>query len=173
VRTASDPMKLAPAMQKVVAEVDPDQAVYDIQTMEAGLSNSLAGRRFMLRLFGIFGGLAVLLAAVGIYGIVSYLVTERTHEFGVRIALGAQRKDVLSLVVSRIVKTTVVGVFIGVAGSLALTRLISRSLYGVTATDPLTYSLMSVLLVGVAVVASYIPARRATRVDPVVALTCE
>lgn len=173
VRSSSDPMRLAPALQKIVAEVDPDQAVFDIQTMEDGLSESLAGRRFLMRLFGVFGGLAVVLAAVGIYGIVSYLVTERTHEFGVRIALGAQRNDVVKLVVRGVLKTTAVGVLIGVAGSLALTRLIAQFLYGVKATDPLTYSLVSLLLIAVAVAASYVPARRATRVDPVVALRCE
>ena len=111
--------------------MDPDQAVFDIQTMEEGLSQSLAGQRFLMRLFGTFGGLAVVLAAVGIYGIVSYLVTERTREFGVRIALGAQREDVVKLVVSGVLKTTAVGVLIGIAGSLALTRLIAQFLYGV------------------------------------------
>jgi putative ABC transport system permease protein len=173
IRSQSDPTRLAPALQKIVAEVDPDQAVFDIQTMEAGLSESLAGRRFLMRLFGVFGGMAMLLAAVGIYGIASYLVTERTREFGVRIALGAQRKDVLGLVLRGVLKTAMVGVVVGVAGSLALTRLISQFLYGVKATDPLTYSLVSFLLIAVAVVASLIPARRATRIDPVVALRYE
>ena len=173
IRSSSDPMRLVPALQKIVAEVDPDQAVFDIQTMETGLSESLAARRFLMRLFGVFGGTAVLLAAVGIYDIASYLVTERTREFGVRIALGAQRKDVLGFVVRGVLKTASLGVVIGIAGSLALTRLISQFLYGVEATDPLTYSLVSFLLIAVAVGASFIPAQRATRVDPVVALRCE
>jgi putative ABC transport system permease protein len=173
IRAHSDPMALASAVQGIVAEVDKDQAVFNIESMEQGLDESLSSYGFLMRLFGIFGGLAVMLAVVGIYGVMSYSVTQRTHEFGVRLALGAGRGDVLRLVIMRGLKITVIGVVIGIAGSLALTRLISGMLYGVKATDPLTYTIVAVVLMAVALLACYIPARRATKVDPMVALRYE
>jgi putative ABC transport system permease protein len=124
-------------------------------------------------LYGIFGVIAVFLAAVGIYGVMSYTVSQRTHEFGVRMAMGAQKGDVLRLVVRYGLKLTLIGLAIGIGASYWLTKLLSGSLYGVTAADPLTYGVVSVFLVGVAIAACYFPARWATKVDPLVALRHE
>jgi putative ABC transport system permease protein len=173
IRTGSEPMSLATAVRRVVSEVDNDQAVYDIMTMEDRLSESLAPWRFQMRLYGIFAGLAVTLAAVGIFGVMSYSVSQRTHEFGIRMALGAHRGDVLKLVMKRGLVLALIGVAIGVAVALGLTRLIASELYGVTPTDPVTFTAVALVLVGVALLASYIPARRATKVDPLVALRHE
>jgi putative ABC transport system permease protein len=141
--------------------------------MNQALAEMLAPERFWMQLYGIFAALAVILAAVGIYGVMSYTVSQRTHEIGVRMAIGAQRGDVLKLVIKQGLKLTIIGAAIGVGGGFGLTRLISRYLYGVTATDPLTYILVSVFLAGVAVIACSIPARRAAKVDPAVALRYE
>jgi putative ABC transport system permease protein len=173
IRTASDPMALAGAVQKVVAEVDKDQVVYNLRTLEQVLSEFLGPWRFFMRLFGIFGGLAVLLATVGIYGVMSNAVNRRTHEFGVRMANGAERRDILKLVLLHGLKVTLIGVVIGVAGSLALTRLIAGLLHGVKPTDPVTFTAVAVFLTGIALLAAYIPARRASKVDPMVALRYE
>ena len=161
------------SVKRIVAELDKDQPVTDIMTMDEVLSRSISGQRFYMQLLGIVGGLALLLAAVGIYGVMSYSVTERTHEIGIRVALGARRTDVLRLVVNLGLKLTLIGVAAGVLVALGLTRLITGFLFGVKATDPLTYALISSLLVGVAVLACYLPARRATKVDPMVALRYE
>jgi putative ABC transport system permease protein len=166
-------MMLAGAVQRIVAEVDKDQAVFDIQSLEQAISSWVAPQRFWMRLFGIFAGLAVLLAAIGIYGVISYSVSQRTHEIGVRMALGAERNDVLKLVLRQGLKLALIGVAIGIAGSFALTRLIAQFLYGVKATDPMTFAAVALLLTAVALAASYIPARRATKVDPLVALRHE
>jgi putative ABC transport system permease protein len=173
IRTSSNPMKLAGPLQQIVAGLDKDLAVFDVKTMEEALADSLSYYSFMIRLFGIFGGLALLLAAVGIYGVMSYSVAQRTHEIGVRLALGAQTSDVLKIILRQGLKLTLIGVAIGIAGSLALTRLISRMLFGVKATDPLTYAIVSLILTAIALLACYIPARRATKVDPMVALRYE
>lgn len=172
-RTASDPLSLVVPLQKVARQIDKDQAVFEIHTLEAALSDRLGFPRFEMQLFGIFGGLALILAAVGIYGVISYVVTQRTHEIGVRMALGAGHADVLRMVVGRGIKTIVAGVAAGIVASLALTRLIAGFLFDVKSTDPLTYSIVTLVLVAVAVVACYVPARRATRVDPMVALRHE
>jgi len=161
------------SVKRIVAELDKDQPVTDIMTTDEVLSRSISGQRFYMQLLGIVGGLALLLAAVGIYGVMSYSVTERTHEIGIRVALGARRTDVLRLVVNLGLKLTLIGVAAGVLVALGLTRLITGFLFGVKATDPLTYALISSLLVGVAVLACYLPARRATKVDPMVALRYE
>lgn len=160
-------------MRRIAAEVDKDQPVYDIMTMEQVLSQFVSPWRFYMQLMGLFAGMAVVLAAVGIYGLISYSVSERTHEIGLRIALGAQKADVLKLVVKQGVILTLVGVAIGLVSAIALTRLIANLLFGVTATDPVTFLSISLLLIGVAFLACYIPARRATKVDPMVALRCE
>jgi putative ABC transport system permease protein len=124
-------------------------------------------------LLGVFAGMALMLSSVGIYGVISYLVGQRTHEIGVRIALGARRWDVLNLILSQGAKLTVVGIVIGVGASLGVTKLMARMLYGVTASDPLTFIGVAMLLASVALAACYIPTRRAMRVDPTVALRCE
>ncbi len=173
VRTAGDPMNLVVSLQKVVADVDKDQALFGTQSMESGLADSVAFPRFHMHLFGIFGGLGLVLAAVGIYGVTSYLVAQRTHEIGVQMALGARRGDVLRVVIGRGLGATIIGLSVGIAASLALTRLISGFLFGVKATDPLTYSVVALVLATVAMVACYLPARRATKVDPMVALRHE
>jgi putative ABC transport system permease protein len=153
--------------------VDKNQPVSDIKTMDQVLSDSLARRRIYMALLGMFAGAALLLAAVGIYGVMSYTVNQRVHEIGLRLALGAERADVLRLILSEGTKIAFVGTAIGIAVALALTRLMTSLLYGVTATDPATLLAVAALPVLVAVVACYIPARRAVRVDPMVALRHE
>jgi putative ABC transport system permease protein len=170
VRTSSNPLNFASALRQVVARADKTQVVFDIMTMEQSLSEGFAYRRFYMQLFGIFSGLAVVLAIVGIYGVMSYSVSRRTREIGVRVALGAGRPSILRLVVKQGLKLTLMGVTTGIAGAMALTRLIANLLYGVKAIDPLTLGIVSFLLIGVGLAASYVPARRATRVDPISAL---
>jgi putative ABC transport system permease protein len=173
VRTAGAPLGIVAAIQKAAAEVDKDQPLFQIQTMDSALAGSLAGPRFLMRLFGIFAAVALGLAAVGIYGVMSYLVTRRTHEIGVRMALGARPSHVLRIVVGRGAAVASAGLAIGIAVSLALTRLIARMLFGVKTTDPLTYAAVSILLLLVALTACWLPARRALRVNPLVALRHE
>jgi ABC-type antimicrobial peptide transport system permease subunit len=150
-----------------------EQVIYGAQSMEEIIADSLAARRFSMILLGVFAALALMLASIGIYGVISYLVGQRTHEIGVRIALGARRGDVLHLILSQGAKLTLLGILIGVAASLVLTRLMARMLYGVSATDPLTFVGVVLILALVALAACYIPTRRAMRVDPIVALRCE
>ena len=164
---------LALVVTKAVAGIDPDQPVTHIMTMDQVLAESIGDWRFYMRLLGIFAGIAVLLAAVGIYGVMSYSVNERTHEFGVRVALGALPGDVLGLVAGLGLKLAGIGVVIGILLALGLTRLITRFLFGVKPTDPVTYAAVAIALVFVALVGCYIPARRAMRVDPMVALRYE
>lgn len=161
------------AVKKALAEIDPDLPITDLQTMDHVLEGSLGDWQFYMRCLAIFAGIAVLLAVVGIYGVMSYFVSERTHEFGLRVALGALPSDVLRLVTRLGLKLTMIGVVVGVVLSIGLTRLISDFLVGVKPTDPVTYAAVAVLLIGVALVACYIPARRATKVDPMVALRYE
>jgi putative ABC transport system permease protein len=173
VRTASDPMSMIPAIRNQVLSIDKDQPVSDIMTMEQRLAKSVAASRFVMLLLGSFSVLALGLAAVGIYGVMSYLVTQRTQEIGVRMALGAQKRDVLKLVVRRGMVLAIIGTAIGLVASLALTRLMRSLLFEVTPTDWLTFVITSVVLLTVALLACYIPARRATKVDPLVALRYE
>jgi ABC-type antimicrobial peptide transport system permease subunit len=147
--------------------------VYNVQTLNEVVSNSFAARRLSMMLLGVFAALALVLACVGIYGVISYLVGKRTHEIGVRVALGAQRKDVLQMVIGHGAKMTLIGVAIGIGAALGLTRLMANQLFGVSAHDPLTFAGVAMLLILVAIAACYIPARRAMRVDPVVALRHE
>src|SRR5207245_2593558 len=149
------------------------QPVASVQTMDEIVEKTVAPRRFKMVLLGSLAVLALALGAVGLYGVISYAVTERTHEIGIRMALGARREDVLKLVVVEGVKLTAIGVALGIVSALALTRFLSSLLYGVKPTDPLTFIAVSLILIGVALLASYIPARRATKVDPMVALRCE
>ena len=164
---------LATAAKKAVTELDPDQPVTDFMTMDQVLAESIGDTRFYMSLLGLFAGIAVLLAVVGIYGVMSYFVSERTHEIGIRVALGALPSDVLSLVGKLGLKLTLIGVAIGVGLAIGLTRLIAGFLVGVKPTDPVTYAVVAAGLMGVALLACYIPARRATRVDPMVALRYE
>ena len=172
-RTSADPLNAIPAIRNQVLALDPDQPVFDIKTMDERLSKSVAVSRFIMFLLGVFAALATLLAAVGIYGLMAYTVSQRTHEIGVRMALGAGAADVVSLVLKQGLKLVLAGVGIGVAGSLALTRLMESLLFEVSATDPLTFALISAVLTGVALAACFVPARRATRVDPMIALRYE
>ncbi|HEX3560945.1 MAG TPA: ABC transporter permease [Pyrinomonadaceae bacterium] len=173
VRAEGDPASLAPAVRGAIAGVDADLPVYRVTTMEQMVADSLAQRRFSMTLFGVFAALALALAVVGLYGVMSYAVAQRTHEFGLRMALGAQRRDILRMVVGQGLVLVGVGLAAGLVGALALTRVMSSLLYGVSATDPLTYAGIALLLAAVALLASYIPARRATKVDPMVALRYE
>jgi len=173
VRTASDPASLASAVRSQVLAVDSTQPIYHVSTMERTLSDSLAPRRFNMLLLGIFAAIALSLATVGIYGVMAFAVTQRTHEIGIRMALGAERSRVLGLIVTQGLRLTLVGVIIGLAGAWALTRFLTSFLFGVHATDVPTFVVVSAVLVVVSVLASYIPARRATKVDPMVALRYE
>jgi putative ABC transport system permease protein len=173
IRSASDPASLAAAVRSKVQEVDPNQPVDDVATMEERFSKAVAPQRFNALVFGMFAGLAVILAGVGVYGVMAYSVVRRTHEIGIRMALGAERRDVIGLVLRRGALLAAIGTLLGFAGALALTRFLSNLLYGVTVRDPLTFVGVSLILAAVALMASYIPARRATKVDPIVALRCE
>jgi putative ABC transport system permease protein len=170
VRADVDPMSLATTVRRTVWEIDKDQSVSDISSMEEVVSESVARQRFSMLLLGVFAGLALLLAAVGIYGVMSYSVAQRTHEIGIRIALGAQRSDVLKMTVGEGLRLVSTGVVIGLGTALILTRVMSSLLFGVSTNDPITFITISLILVSVAVLASYVPALRATRVDPMFAL---
>jgi putative ABC transport system permease protein len=170
VRSDSNPSMLGSAVRQAVFSVDKDQPVSDIQPFDQVLADSLAGRRFSMFLLALFASGALALAAVGIYGVISYSVTQRTNEFGIRVALGAQSRDVLALVVRQSMLLILTGTVIGLAASFALTRLLSSLLFGVSATDLPTFAIVSLVLIAVAMLASFIPARRATKVDPLVAL---
>jgi predicted permease len=172
-RTKDDPMRLAAGMRQAVESVDANEPVANIQTMDDIVQKLVAPRRFKLVLLGSFALLALVLGAVGLYGVISYAVTERTHEIGIRRALGAQRNDVLKLVIGQGFKLALTGVGIGILGAMTLTRFLSSLLYGVKPTDPLTFVSVSLLLIAVSLLAAYIPARRATKVDPMVALRYE
>jgi predicted permease len=173
VRTTNDPASMAAAVTSEVRALEPNAPVYDVKSMEQWLSESLARRRFSMLMLGLFAVVAMLLAAVGIYGVMSYTVEERTREIGIRVALGARTRDVLNLVVRRGIALAAIGVGIGLAGAVALTRLMASLLFGVGATDPLTFALIALLLMLVALLACYVPARRATKVDPMIALRYE
>jgi putative ABC transport system permease protein len=171
--TAGGPEQLADAMRAVVQAVDPEQPVYRVSTMERFFSAEVAGPRATMFLMGTLSVAAMILAAVGIYGVMAYAVTQQSHEIGIRMALGATERYVLRLVVGQGMTLTLIGEVIGLAGAFALTRLMTSLLFGVSATDPTTFTIIALLLTGVALLACYIPALRATKVDPLLALRSE
>ena len=172
-RTSGDPMSIVPSVRHAVAEVDPNKPAGNIRTVEQNLDRQVQYLRLYIVLLGVFGAVAAVLAAIGIYGVMAYSVAERTREIGIRMALGAGARDVLALVVRQALLLTGIGLTLGLAASFALTRVIKSALYEVTATDPATYVGVSALLIAVALAASFIPTRRAARVDPTVALRYE
>jgi putative ABC transport system permease protein len=163
----------AATIRNQVRAIEPDELVLQVVTMDELLSNSVAARRFQMLLLGVFAAVALIIAMMGVYGVISYAVSRRTREIGIRMALGAQAGDVLRMVVWWGMSLTLIGVALGLAAALALTRVIKNLLFNVSATDPATFALVAMLLVGVALIASYIPARRATKVDPLRALRHE
>jgi len=173
VRTAGDPLSLAAAVRQAIHSVDPNQPAAEVRTVESLLDEMVAQRRLRMTLLAAYAGLALLLAAVGIYGVLAYFVTQRTSEIGVRMALGAQTGDVLRFVLRRGMRLALIGVALGSIASFAMMRLMKTLLFGVSATDPLTFGAVALLLLSVALLACYLPARRATKVDPLVALKCE
>lgn len=172
-RTTLAPASLANDVKAAVWAVDKDQPIYNLKTMDEIIAETKSTPRLTLVLLSLFSGLALLLAAVGLYGVMSYLVAQRTHEIGIRLALGAQAGDVLKLIVGQGMALALLGVSLGLGAALALTRLMARLLYGVSATDPLTFAVVALLLSLIALLACYLPARRATRIDPLVALRHE
>ena len=172
-RTQGDPTAVMGQVRETVKEIDPREVIYNVQTMDDVVATSYAARRLTMILLTAFAVLALALACVGIYGVISYLVGQRTQEIGIRMALGAQRRDILYLVLGEGTKMALAGAAIGIAASLALTRLMAKQLFGVSAHDPVTYASVAFVLMLVAIAACYIPARRAVRVDPMTSLRCE
>jgi putative ABC transport system permease protein len=169
----SDPLALAAAAQNAVASVNRDIPLANLRTMQDVIAESVLRRRFAMLLLSIFSGFAILLAAIGLYGVMSYTVSQRTHEIGIRMALGAQKEDVSKLIVGQGMRLAALGVALGIIASVALTRLMATLLFGVSARDPITFGTVAALLAAVALLANYVPARRATKVDPMVALRYE
>jgi putative ABC transport system permease protein len=173
-RTSSpEPRALAATVQREILAIDPDQPVYKVRTMDELMADSMARRRLAMLLLALFAVVALVLAAVGIYGVMSFSVTQRAHEMGIRLALGASRASVFRLVLGQSLWLALAGVALGLAGSLVMAGLISSLLFNVKPRDPLTFSLVAMLLTLVALIASYLPARKATKVDPVVSLRYE
>ncbi len=172
-RTDGDPTGVMGQVRETVKEIDPREVIYSVQTMDDVVATSYAARKLTMILLAVFAALALALACVGIYGVISYLVGQRTQEIGIRMALGAQRRDILNLVLSEGTRMALVGAVVGMVASLVLTRLMSAQLFGISAHDPLTYATVAALLMSVAIAACYIPARRATRVDPMTSLRRE
>jgi predicted permease len=166
-KTSVDPATIATAVQKATMSIDPDQPVYAVRAMDELLADSMLRRRLIMVLLAVFAGLALTLAALGIYGVISYWVAQRSHEIGIRLALGATRGNVLGMVVGQSLAVVAIGVAIGLAGSLALTRLIATMLFDVNTTDPTTFVIVCGSLLMVGLMASLVPALRATLVDPV------
>jgi putative ABC transport system permease protein len=172
-RERAAPLMSVPAVRDALHQVDPTEPLTEIETMNQVVSGSLKDWRFHATMLGIFGALALFIAAIGVYGVISYSIAQRTHEIGIRVALGAQRVDVLRLVISQGARLALAGIAVGVLAAIGLTRLMASLLYGVAPTDPLTFVGVAILLAIVALLACYIPARRAMRVDPMTALRHE
>lgn len=172
-RTASEPQNFVQPVSKAIYSIDKEQALTDVRTMEEVLARSMSGRRFNMTLLITFAGVALVLAAIGVYGVMNYTVMLRKRELGIRLALGAQKMDVLRLVLGQGLTLTLIGVGAGLVSAYAVTRLMASLLYGVTATDYLTFVSVSAVLIAVGLLASYLPARRATKVDPMIALRTE
>jgi putative ABC transport system permease protein len=173
IRTSVEPLSLTEPVRQALWRVDADQPMWKIRTAEFLVKRSTADRRFLMALMGIFAVLALVLTIIGLYGVISYLVNQRTQEIGIRMALGAQMRDIIRMVLNHGMVLVLTGVALGLGAAWLLTRLMSRLLYQVSATDPLTFVAISLLLITVALLACYIPARRATKVDPLVALRYE
>jgi putative ABC transport system permease protein len=173
VQASTSPETLASVIREQLRSVDPDQPLTSVRTVDELLDRTLSEAKFTLLLFGLFGALALLLAAIGIYGVIATAVTQRTHEIGLRMALGAQKRDVLRLVIGQGMMPVLIGIAVGLLSAVALTRLMSTLLFGVSTTDPITLAAITSLLTAVALLACYLPARRATKVDPLVALRYE
>ena len=173
VRTVNDPLTLVSAVRNELQQMDPEQPMAAIATMDQLLADSLSRSRFTMLVLGVFAALALVLACVGIYGVIAYSVTQRTQEFGIRMALGASRRDVLGLVLGQGIRLALLGIGLGIVAALIVMRLMATLLYGISASDPVTFTAVALLLAAVALAACYIPARRATRVDPIVALRYE
>ena len=173
VRTSVEPTSVAASVRQIAAEVDKSAAVSDVKTMETIVNEAVTQPRFNFFLLGLFSGIALLLSAAGIYGVTAYSVTQRTHEFGIRMALGAQVGDVLRMILKQGMLLISIGIAVGLVASFALTRLLRTLLYGVSVTDPGTFVVITLLLMFVALLACYLPARRATKVDPLTALRYE
>jgi len=173
VRTAGDPLRMASAVSAQVWAIDKDQPVHDVQAMDHVVDDSISQRRFNMLLLAFFAGIALVMAAVGIYGVLAYAVSRRTQEIGIRMALGAQTRDVLRMIGREGLELALIGIGVGLVGALALTRLMSSLLFGVSPTDATTFAVVPVLLGVVALAACYLPARRAARVDPTVSLRYE
>jgi ABC-type antimicrobial peptide transport system permease subunit len=173
VRTSGDPAAAAGALVRAIHEVDPTVPVFDVQTMAGRMSGSMARQRFATLMLGAFAVFALVLAVVGVYGVMAHLVAQGTHDIGIRMALGAPRSGILVMVMRLGIELTAAGVVLGLIGAVALTRVMASLLFGVSTTDVVTFAAVPVLLLVSAVVASLVPARRATRVNPVVALRDE
>jgi len=173
VRSSLDAAAVAAAVRGVVQSLDPLQPVSDVKTMETVMADANAGRQLSLVLFSLFAVIALLLACIGIYGVTAYSVSRRTRELGIRMALGAQRRDVSGLVIRQGMTPVLIGIVIGLSSAFFLTRWMSSLLFRVSANDPLTFAGIALLLVAIALLACYVPARRATKVDPMIALRSE
>ena len=170
IKTRLEPRTLANSVQREVIAVDPEQPVWSIRTMDELMATSVMRRQLIMTLLTLFAGIALMLAAVGIYGVISYWVTQRSHEIGIRVAIGASRLDVLKMVLGQSMSVVLIGVVIGLVGAAALTQVMATLLYDVSATDAVTFASYSAALILVGLLASYLPARRATRIDPVTML---
>jgi putative ABC transport system permease protein len=173
IKGASDPNLLINSVRGAVKEIDPDQPIYSVRTMAEIRADSVQTERLNLTLLTLFASIALVLAIVGIYGVMSYSVTQRTHEIGIRMAIGARPRDVFTMILGHGMKLALIGVGIGLLGAFALTRLMASMLFGVAPTDAMTYGSIAALLIAVSLVACYLPGRRATKVEPTISLRYE